>query len=97
MTIARRCQGSGIQAKDDGREGDFRISPGARLAAVNSDLPACNGLCLIDRSRILGPKQLTDIYLLALAVKHSGRLVTFDRAIPIVAVRGAQADHVVLP
>jgi toxin-antitoxin system PIN domain toxin len=52
---------------------------------------------LIDHSRILGPKQLTDIYLLALAVKHGGRLVTFDRSIPIAAVRGARADHVVVP
>jgi uncharacterized protein len=51
---------------------------------------------LIDRSRVLGPKQLTDIYLLALAVKHGGRLVTFDRAIPTAAVRGAQADHVMV-
>ena len=51
---------------------------------------------LIDRFRILGPKQLTDIYLLALAVKHGGRLVTFDRAIPIAAVLGAKADHVVV-
>jgi toxin-antitoxin system PIN domain toxin len=50
---------------------------------------------LIDRSRILGPKQLTDIYLLALAVKHGGRLVTFDRTIPVAAVRGAQAHHLV--
>jgi len=52
---------------------------------------------LIDRSRVLGPKQLIDIYLLALAVKHGGRLVTFDRAIPIAAVRGAKANHVVVP
>ncbi len=51
---------------------------------------------LIDRSHILGPKQLTDIYLLALAVKHGGRLVTFDRAIPIAAVRGARAHHLVV-
>ena len=51
---------------------------------------------LIDRSRVLGPKQLTDIYLLALAVKHGGRLVTFDRAIPTAAVRGAQADRVMV-
>jgi toxin-antitoxin system PIN domain toxin len=51
---------------------------------------------LIDRSRVLGPRQLTDIYLLALAVKHGGRLVTFDRAIPIAAVRGAQARHLVV-
>jgi toxin-antitoxin system PIN domain toxin len=44
---------------------------------------------LIDRTRILGPKQLTDIYLLALAVKHGVRLATFDKAIPIAAVRSA--------
>jgi toxin-antitoxin system PIN domain toxin len=52
---------------------------------------------LIDRSRILGPKQLTDIYLLALAVKHGGRLVTFDRSIAVAAVRGARADQIVVP
>jgi toxin-antitoxin system PIN domain toxin len=51
---------------------------------------------LIDRNHVLGPKQLTDIYLLALAVKHGGRLVTFDRAIPIAAVRGAGAHHLVV-
>ena len=51
---------------------------------------------LIVRERILGPKQLTDIYLLALAVKHGGRLVTFDQAIPIATVRGAKAHHVVV-
>ncbi len=49
-----------------------------------------------DGTRILGPKQLTDIYLLALAVKNAGRLATFDRAIPISAVRGAQVQHVVV-
>jgi toxin-antitoxin system PIN domain toxin len=48
----------------------------------------------INHERILGPKQLTDIYLLALAVKHGGRLVTFDRRIPIAAVRGAKSHHV---
>jgi uncharacterized protein len=51
---------------------------------------------VINRERVLGPKQLTDIYLLALAVKHDGRLVTFDRAIPIAAVRGAKPHHVVV-
>ena len=51
---------------------------------------------LIDRNHVLGPKQLTDIYLLALAVKHGGRLVTFDRTVPIAAVRGAQARHLVV-
>ena len=51
---------------------------------------------IVDRSRILGPKQLTDIYLLALAVKRNGRLVTFDRAVPLKAVRGADAHHLVV-
>jgi predicted nucleic acid-binding protein len=51
---------------------------------------------LIERTRVLGPKQLTDIYLLALAVKHGGRLVTFDHAIPMAAVRGARPEHLVV-
>jgi len=51
---------------------------------------------LIDRNHVLGPKQLTEIYLLALAAKHGGRLVTFDRTVPIAAVRGAQARHLVV-
>jgi hypothetical protein len=50
----------------------------------------------IDSGRILGPKQLTDIYLLALAVKNRGRLVTFDRTIPIRAVRDAEPHHMVV-
>ena len=49
-----------------------------------------------DQAHILGPKQLTDIYLLALAVKNGGRLATFVRAIPIAAVRGAEPRHVVV-
>ena len=51
---------------------------------------------LFDHDRILGPGQLTDIYLLALAVKNGGRLVTFDRAVPVSAVRGAESRHVVV-
>jgi len=34
---------------------------------------------VFDRSRLHGPRQVTDAYLLALAVVHAGRLVTFDR------------------
>ncbi len=51
---------------------------------------------LFDPGRILGPNQITDVYLLALAVKNGGRLVTFDRAIPVGAMRGAEARHVVV-
>ena len=51
---------------------------------------------VFDHGRILGPNQITDVYLLALAVKNGGRLVTFDRGIPIAAVRGAESRHVVV-
>jgi toxin-antitoxin system PIN domain toxin len=44
------------------------------------------------------PKQLTDLYLLALAVTQGGRLVTFDRTIPWQTVMGCNADNLeVLP
>lgn len=45
---------------------------------------------------MLTPRHLTDLYLLALAVKNEGRLVTFDRGIPIAAVVGADAKHLVI-
>ena len=51
---------------------------------------------LFDRSHILGPNQITDVYLLALAVKNDGRLVTFDRGVPLKAVRGAEVRHLVV-
>ena len=40
-------------------------------------------------THILGSRQLTDIYLLALATKHNGRLATFDGNIPLPPVRSA--------
>jgi len=46
-----------------------------------------------DATRIHGPRQLTDLYLLALAVRRGGRFVTFDRAIARSAIRGAEARH----
>ena len=49
----------------------------------------------VDTTRIHGPRQLTDIYLLALAVRRGGRFVTFDAAISRSAVVGAQAGHLV--
>lgn len=51
---------------------------------------------LFDPAFILGPGQITDLYLLALAVKNGGRLVTFDRGLPIRAVRSAEARHLVV-
>jgi len=40
--------------------------------------------------RIHSSRQLTDLYLLALAAKHHGRLVTFDRGIPLSSVCNAR-------
>jgi uncharacterized protein len=51
---------------------------------------------LFDVKRIHGARQLTDVYLLALAVRHGGRFVTFDGAIPRDAVRGASADNLLV-
>lgn len=48
---------------------------------------------LIDAGRLHDARQITDTYLLALAVAHGGRLVTFDRAIPLAAVRAARPQH----
>ena len=45
---------------------------------------------------VLGSRQVTDVYLLALAVHNRGRFVTFDRAVPHRAVRGAEAEHLVV-
>ncbi len=50
----------------------------------------------VDRERIHGPRQVTDAYLLALAVQHEGRFVTFDRSIVRSAVPPAAADHLVV-
>lgn len=49
----------------------------------------------IHRDKILGPRQVTDLYLLALAVHRGGRLVTFDRGIVRSAVQGAEPRHLV--
>ena len=50
---------------------------------------------LFDHTFILGPNQVTDVYLLGLAVRNDGRLVTFDRGLPSSAVRGAEPRHLV--
>lgn len=47
-------------------------------------------------NRVHGSRQVTDVYLLGLAVHHGGRLVTFDQSIPLSAVRGATADHLLV-
>ena len=47
----------------------------------------------VDGSLVHGPRQVTDVYLLALAVQNGGRFVTFDGAIALAAVRKAKPEH----
>jgi uncharacterized protein len=51
---------------------------------------------LINWSHLVRPAQLTDAYLLALAVQRAGRLVTLDKGITLACVRGATAGHLVV-
>jgi toxin-antitoxin system PIN domain toxin len=51
---------------------------------------------VVDRSYLHGPRQITDVYLLALATSKGGRFVTFDAAVPVAAVRGASAANLVV-
>lgn len=47
----------------------------------------------LDWQRVLGHRQVTDSYLLALAVRHGGCLVSFDQRIQADAVPGAKPRH----
>lgn len=49
-----------------------------------------------DWQELFNPRQLTDAYLLRLAVKQGGVFVTFDHAVPLQAVSGATAGHLQL-
>lgn len=59
------------------------------------DLPISDAK-YFDHAKIRGAKALTDIYLLALAVRRDGHLVTFDHGIATAAVRGTASRHLVL-
>lgn len=55
-------------------------------------------LSFLDRNRFDpshpgGHREVTDTYLLGLAVKRDGALVTFDRNVQLEAVVGAASDH----
>ena len=50
---------------------------------------------IADHRRIHGPRQITDLYLLALAVRHGGCFVTFDATVSRDAVTGAAERHLV--
>lgn len=51
----------------------------------------------VDPTQILTSGQVTDSYLLALAVAHAGHLATFDRRLSVKAVRGGKASLHLIP
>ncbi|MEO6713715.1 MAG: TA system VapC family ribonuclease toxin [Mycobacteriales bacterium] len=50
----------------------------------------------VSPTRILSSRQVTDVYLLALATAHDQRLVTFDQSIPLSAVHRASSANLVV-
>jgi predicted nucleic acid-binding protein len=51
---------------------------------------------IVDHRYLLHPSQITDAYLLALAAKHNGRLVTFDPTVPLAAARNARPENLLV-
>lgn len=51
---------------------------------------------LFSLGTISGHRQLTDVYLLGLAKKMGGALATFDRTIPLAAVKGAKVSTIAI-
>lgn len=88
----------------------YRNSPGGpeRVAEMLEDIKALRGyvfwpdeISLTDRrrwreGRVMTSAQVTDCYLLALAVAREGRLVTLDRRIPAGVVKGGAGALVVV-
>jgi uncharacterized protein len=61
-----------------------------------TDAPGLLTSSLVDWQYVHDSTQVTDAYLLGLAVHHGGRLVTFDHSVPRRAVRGADPQHLLL-
>ena len=51
---------------------------------------------LFNFARVQGHNQITDLYLLALAVKQGSRLVSFDQGIALSSVHGAMPKHLLM-
>ena len=56
--------------------------------------------CSIPRSwtapACTAPRQVTDAYLLAVAIAHNGQFVTFDRSFSLSSVHGATEEHLTI-
>lgn len=86
---------------------DVRLQPRAVLDKLSEAMQVLRGQFwpddvsvrehrLFDVSRIHGHNQITDMYLLGLAVRHGGRLVSFDQGIALSCVAGAEPRHLLL-
>ncbi len=62
---------------------------------IIDDISLLDG-ALVNVERLSGHRQLSDVYLLALAVAHDARLITLDTRIPLGAAIGANEDHLVI-
>jgi uncharacterized protein len=50
----------------------------------------------VNWNRVMGHNQITDVYLLALAVKHGGTLATLDHRVALETVNGAKKTHLLI-
>lgn len=73
----------------------LRRSTATKFHALWSDDISILDARLFHHPRIHSASQLTDLYLLGLAVRHKGRLASFDQRIPLSAVVGATPAHLV--
>ena len=60
------------------------------------DVPFSDGT-LVPHDMVIGHQQVTDAYLIGLAVRYGGRLATFDRALPTLLPVSQQDVVVVVP
>ena len=98
-----RCAGAGAcrQAAYPGARPAARIIDRLRGALIHSahlfwpDDTSMVDARIVDGTRVHSARQITDTYLLALAHKHGGRLVTLDSGIALSAVKGATARNLV--
>lgn len=79
-----------------------RVAERLRAAAATrhhlyiDDAPSLLDEKSFDSEQLLGHRQVTDAWLLGLAVRHRLRLVTFDAHMPLRVVRGVTPDRVVV-
>ena len=73
----------------------------AQAAATPAHLFIADDYSLLDADslhwpQLLGHRQVTDAYLLGLAVRHGCRFVSFDARVHLAAVPGAKAEHLLV-